>query len=449
MQQFIDSILVSSASGMRPLGNAQVTVYVGGTTNLAVIYSDNGSTQKENPFFSGVDGDISFYAADGRYDIRIAHPSHPTSWVRDVLLADYLDDTLLRASDMAQVAFSGLYSDLIGAPPPVVQTNADWNASSGPAEILNKPVLGSAAAADADDFATAAQGSLADTAVQPGDLGALAVKDTVSVSDISATGVPSTATYLRGDGTWETPPGGGGGGGIPEAPINGESYARKDEGWQQLHAVAVSGAYGDLSGRPTIPPAPVNADWDATSGLAQIFNKPVLGTAAAADVGDFATASQGSQGETAYGWGNHASAGYAPTESPTFTGTATLPATVMGDAALTGAMFTDCGFTYYNSGSTSSLDYANGSHQRWAPSGSATLSITNWPPSGNLGELLIEGINLGAATITWPTIQWVLSDGTTSTNFANTDVTLQTSGTDWILLWTRDAGTTVYGKVMR
>lgn len=91
MQQFIDSILVSSASGMRPLGNASVSVYVGGTTNLAVIYSDNGSTQKENPFFSGPEGGISFYAADGRYDIRISHPSYPTSWVRDVLLADYLD----------------------------------------------------------------------------------------------------------------------------------------------------------------------------------------------------------------------------------------------------------------------------------------------------------------------------------------------------------------------
>lgn len=34
--------------------------------------------------------------------------------------------------------------------------------------------------------------------------------------------------------------------------------------------------YTALSGTPTIPPAPVNADWDADSGLAQILNKPNL-----------------------------------------------------------------------------------------------------------------------------------------------------------------------------
>ena len=104
---------------------------------------------------------------------------------------------------------------------------------------------------------------------------------------------------------------------------------------------------------------------------------------------------------------------------------------------------------YYDSGTTNALNYENGHHQRWAPTGSPTLSITNWPPSGSLGELLIEGVNLGAATITWPTINWIKSDGSTTTTFASNGVTLQSSGTDWILLWTRDAGTTIYGKIVR
>ncbi|GJH25800.1 MULTISPECIES: hypothetical protein [Caballeronia] len=39
-------------------------------------------------------------------------------------------------------------------------------------------------------------------------------------------------------------------------------------------AVATSGKYSDLSGKPTIPAAQVNADWNATSGVAQILNKP-------------------------------------------------------------------------------------------------------------------------------------------------------------------------------
>ena len=53
-----------------------------------------------------------------------------------------------------------------------------------------------------------------------------------------------------------------------------------------LATVATSGDYDDLTGKPT------------------------LGTAAAAATGDFATAAQGANGVTAYGWGNHAAAGY-------------------------------------------------------------------------------------------------------------------------------------------
>lgn len=119
------------------------------------------------------------------------------------------------------------------------------------------------------------------------------------------------------------------------------------------------------------------------------------------------------------------------------------------DTILRRLMFKDTGYTYYNSNTTNALDYTNGSQQRWAPSGTVTLTITNWAPSGNLSELFIEGINLGAATITWPTINWITSTGATTTTFASNGVTLQSSGTDWCLLWTRDGGTTIYGKFVR
>ena len=39
-----------------------------------------------------------------------------------------------------------------------------------------------------------------------------------------------------------------------------------------------------IKNKPTIPAAQVNSDWNATSGLAQILNKPTLGTAAAKNV---------------------------------------------------------------------------------------------------------------------------------------------------------------------
>ena len=39
-----------------------------------------------------------------------------------------------------------------------------------------------------------------------------------------------------------------------------------------------SGSYNDLTDKPTIPAAQVNADWNATSGVAQILNKPTAYT---------------------------------------------------------------------------------------------------------------------------------------------------------------------------
>jgi hypothetical protein len=52
-----------------------------------------------------------------------------------------------------------------------------------------------------------------------------------------------------------------------------------------LALVATSGAYADLSGKPTIPAAQVQSDWNAISGMGQILNKPTLGGAALLNVG--------------------------------------------------------------------------------------------------------------------------------------------------------------------
>jgi len=43
-----------------------------------------------------------------------------------------------------------------------------------------------------------------------------------------------------------------------------------------LATVATSGSYADLSNKPTIPAAQVQSDWNATSGVAAIANKPDL-----------------------------------------------------------------------------------------------------------------------------------------------------------------------------
>lgn len=129
-----------------------------------------------------------------------------------------------------------------------VNVNADWNAVSGDALILNKPTLGTAAAANTTAFATAAQGLLADSALQPEDIGS-------SVQGYSSILQNTTASFTSADET-------------------------------KLDGIAVGAE------------ANVNADWNAVSGDAEILNKPTLGTAAAASATDFATAAQGALADT-------------------------------------------------------------------------------------------------------------------------------------------------------
>lgn len=51
--------------------------------------------------------------------------------------------------------------------------------------------------------------------------------------------------------------------------------------------VATTGDYEDLTNKPIIPAAQVNSDWEATSGVAKILNKPILGSMANESASDY------------------------------------------------------------------------------------------------------------------------------------------------------------------
>jgi hypothetical protein len=81
------------------------------------------------------------------------------------------------------------------------------------------------------------------------------------------------------------------GGGIPDAPIDGSPYWRKDGAW----AVAVTGGgatWGAIIGT-------LSDQGDLQTALNAKANSADLGTAAAADSSDFATAAQGATADTA------------------------------------------------------------------------------------------------------------------------------------------------------
>ena len=92
------------------------------------------------------------------------------------------------------------------------------------------------------------------------------------------------------------------------------------------------GDYTSLSNRPTIPAAQVNADWNASSGVAVILNKPTVPPLTSLVVNSAGTPSltfNGANGQftytppdlsnydTAFGWGDHAQAGYLTAEVDT------------------------------------------------------------------------------------------------------------------------------------
>jgi len=79
----------------------------------------------------------------------------------------------------------------------------------------------------------------------------------------------------------------------------------------------------------------------------------------------------------------------------------------------------------------------------------------NWSPvitnasNGRESSFLIELVDGGAWATTWsPVVNWVSPDGSTNTNLLTAGVELQTSGSDWAIIWTPD-GVTFYGKVIR
>lgn len=126
-----------------------------------------------------------------------------------------------------------------------------------------------------------------------------------------------------------------------------------------------------------------------------------------------------------------------------------IGAAPIGQTPLGGASSSDHG----NSGTTTQdLAYSAGAVHKIKATGNFTITTSAWPATGTLGEMLLWLIADGTGrTITWPTINFVKSDGTFAATPALAGVTLQTANLaiDFVVLWSLDAGTTIYGKIVR
>jgi hypothetical protein len=124
-----------------------------------------------------------------------------------------------------------------------------------------------------------------------------------------------------------------------------------------------------------------------------------------------------------------------------------------------GQTFVDYNIQYYNNGSSLQFNLENGNVQRanlaTLRAGSATFNVTNWPANGLYGELMVELFaGAGGCVINWGNrVKWFKADGsgTYLTNFTASGNTLHDYDydPDFLIFWTHDAGTTIYGKVLR
>lgn len=145
------------------------------------------------------------------------------------------------------------YSDIANLPTiPAAQVNSDWAATTGVSAILNKPALAT----------VATSGSYVDLFDKP-TIPAAQIQSDWNQTNTNALDFiknkPNIAA-LQVNPDWL------------ETNTSLRSYILNKP---VLSAVATSGSYTDLTDKPTIT-APVNADWNSTSGLSRILNKPNL-----------------------------------------------------------------------------------------------------------------------------------------------------------------------------
>lgn len=198
---------------------------------------------------------------------------------------------ILHKPNLATVATTGNYSDLQNLPSiPAAQVNSDWTATSGISEILHKPttkrvVAGAnvAITETADTFEISAPSF----AQEPADWDATSgVQEILNKPDLSIYAETANLATVATTGSYDdlvNKPA------IPQAQVNSDWNASSGVteilNKPNLSTVATTGDYNDLVNQPSIPAAQVNADWTSSSGVSEILNKPTL--AAVATSGDY------------------------------------------------------------------------------------------------------------------------------------------------------------------
>ena len=90
MQNYFNNVASTlyGSNALVILPYATCTVYLAGTSILATLYSDDGITSLANPFIASPIGQISFYAADGQYDLNVFKSGYVPVTIPNITLVD-------------------------------------------------------------------------------------------------------------------------------------------------------------------------------------------------------------------------------------------------------------------------------------------------------------------------------------------------------------------------
>ncbi|MBQ6155937.1 MAG: fibrobacter succinogenes major paralogous domain-containing protein [Bacteroidales bacterium] len=234
-------------------------------TNVSAFTNDAGYiTTQDIPTIPTVPTNVSAFTNDAGYLTTYTEtdPQY-NAWNKDY--NDLINKPVIPVVPTNVSSFNNDAGYITAAQVPA-QVNADWNATSGAALILNKPTLFSGNYNDLTNKPTLFDGNYNSLSNKPN---LAVVATTGNYADLN-----NKPTLFDGDYN-----------SLSNRPV--------------LATVATTGNYNDLSNKPSIPtiptnlssfnndagyitandvPAQVNADWNATAGAAQILNKPTIPT---------------------------------------------------------------------------------------------------------------------------------------------------------------------------
>jgi hypothetical protein len=264
-------------------------------------------------------------------DAQVNSDWNATTGVAQILNKPTIPTQVTNTSELINDGADGVHPFITAQDLPPSQVNSDWNATSGVAEILNKPTI-PAEQVNSDWNATSGKAQILNKPTIPSISGLATItyvdtQDALKVDKIAGKGLSTNdftntlKTKLDGiqDGAevnvnadWDATSGDARILNKPTIPsisglatityvdaqdalkvdkVTGKGLSTNDftntlktklDGIQDGAEVNVNADWNATSGdaqilnKPTIPAAQVNSDWNATSGVAQILNKPTI-----------------------------------------------------------------------------------------------------------------------------------------------------------------------------